>query len=117
MAKQDIPGGQKPRPLSIRLNPELARDSHNLFLMSVQGTSMIQAGIQNGDYVLLKKHYEWIDGAVMLIGIEKNGRAQSQIHRIKFINDSWYGCWEDGSDKQDLLNENYFPQGVYIDTV
>jgi hypothetical protein len=80
----------------------------------VQGASMKDAGIQGGSLVVFKRHYEWVDGAIMLIVQDREGEKFSQMHRVRRINDNWYQCWEDGSGTKEILDESYYPHGLLV---
>lgn len=89
----------------------LIDDYYGLF---VQGTSMTEAGIQGGDFVVFKRYYEWIDGAIMLIMQQREGKKFSQMHRVRLSGRKWYQCWEDGSKKKTLLDDSYYPEGILM---
>ncbi|MCX6813660.1 MAG: transcriptional repressor LexA [Candidatus Azambacteria bacterium] len=57
---------------------DVAKFSENVFLLKIQGDSMINAGINNGDIVLIKEQKEFISGDVVLAQI----RDESTIKRF-----------------------------------
>jgi SOS-response transcriptional repressor LexA len=81
------------------------------FSVQVEGTSMTNAGIQNGDYVVVRHAEEPKHGKIMLIRHEN----ESTVKRVKKIKGQWFLCWEDGSGKQEPVNEGkYEIQGEYV---
>jgi repressor LexA len=58
----------------------------NYFSLTVKGTSMIEAGIQDGDYILLRKAESPENGAIMLVRHED----QSTVKRIRIKNGRYF---------------------------
>jgi SOS-response transcriptional repressor LexA len=84
------------------------------FSLTVRGTSMTEAGISDGDTILLRKAEGPIHGAIMLIRFED----QTTIKRIKINQGKVFLCWEDGSDRQiEIDSANYEVQGKFIQVV
>ncbi|QNQ82114.1 transcriptional repressor LexA [Lactobacillus sp. PV037] len=48
------------------LPPNLINESSDLFMLTVRGTSMINAGILNGDYVIVKKQSTALNGEIVV---------------------------------------------------
>jgi repressor LexA len=109
------------RPINVNIPPAkvlpcsaevLKGDISKYYTVPVKGTSMVEAGIQDGDYVVLKYAESPRNGRIMLVRHEN----ESTIKRIKKIrDDEVYICWEDGSGKKVRLDdENYEIQGEYV---
>lgn len=83
----------------------------NYFYVKVRGTSMSGAGIENGKYVLIHHEEIPLDGQIMMI--VHNG--ESTLKRLKFVNNFWQLCWEDGSGKKIIVDSDGFSaQGKFI---
>jgi SOS-response transcriptional repressor LexA len=85
------------------------------FIVEIEGTSMTEAGIHTGDYVIIRKAEEPLNGKIMLIRYENS----STLKRIK-IKDTQkngrqvYLYWEDGSGDFKLVDSSeYEIQGEY----
>lgn len=52
-----------------QLSPGLTQLQNNVFLLKIQGDSMINAGIDNGDLVLVKEDKEFVSGDIVLAQI------------------------------------------------
>ena len=84
------------------------------FVVEISGTSMTEVGINDGEYVLLKKAYEPKHNKIMLVRHE----GDSTLKRIK-IRETKNGrevelCWEDGSGKSVVVDDDdYQIQGEY----
>lgn len=63
------------------ISSEIARLQDEIFLLKISGDSMINAGIDDGDMVLVKKQKEFISGDIVLAQIE----GESTVKR--FISD------------------------------
>jgi repressor LexA len=72
----------------------------NCFAVKVSGTSMVEAGIDDGDLVLMRKAEAPEHGAIMLIRYED----QSTIKRVKIEGQKVFLCWEDGSRRRMEVN-------------
>ena len=87
----------------LKGNPE------NFFSVRVKGTSMSEAGINDGDYVVILRTEEPVDGKIMLVRHEND----STLKRIKITEDKKgkkrvYLCWEDGSGETKLLDSSEY---------
>lgn len=51
------------------LSPNVAKLEEEVFLLKVSGDSMINAGIDNGDIVLVKRHKEFVSGDIVFARI------------------------------------------------
>jgi SOS-response transcriptional repressor LexA len=81
------------------------------YVVQVQGTSMTEAGIQDGDYAIIRHTEQPQDGKIMLVRYE----AESTLKRIRIKKDKVYLHWEDGSKKKKLVDSSeYEIQGEYI---
>jgi len=63
------------------VSPEISKFTEDVFLLKITGDSMINAGIDDGDVVLIKNEKEFISGDVVLADID----GESTIKR--FISD------------------------------
>jgi SOS-response transcriptional repressor LexA len=81
------------------------------YVVQVQGTSMTEAGIQDGDYAIIRHTEKAQDGKIMLVRHE----SESTLKRIRIKKDKVYLHWEDGSKKKKLVDSSeYEIQGEYI---
>lgn len=83
-----------PRKL-IKANPE------ECFCIPVHGTSMTQAGISDGDVVVLKTAGKPENGEIMLVSYE----GRSTLKRVAVRKDKVSLQWEDGSGKVEEINK------------
>jgi SOS-response transcriptional repressor LexA len=89
----------------------LPGDLDDYFCLEVSGTSMTEAGINDGDMVLIKKTEEAQDGKIMLVRYDNT----STLKRILIIGSNVYLCYEDGSKQRIPVNsEEYAVQGVLV---
>jgi SOS-response transcriptional repressor LexA len=101
-----IPGYAVPYP---RQKLKAKEEEH--YVVQVQGTSMTEAGIQDGDYAIIRHTEQPQDGKIMLVRYE----AESTLKRIRIKKDKVYLHWEDGSKKKKLVDSSeYEIQGEYI---
>ena len=81
------------------------------FSLAVCGTSMTEAGIQDGDYILLRKAESPENGAIMLVRHED----KSTVKRIRINKGHIFLCWEDGSHRQiEVDSADYEVQGKFV---
>jgi SOS-response transcriptional repressor LexA len=95
----DDPGGREIRYLP---KDKLKADPKNCFCIPVCGTSMTEAGVADGDEVVLGLAEEPENGAIMLVGYE----GQSTLKRIAIRKGKVFLQWEDGSGREDEINED-----------
>lgn len=97
--KKLLPGG----------NPE------DYFFVSLHGVSMTQAGMNDGDYVLIRRCNEPQAGKIMLV--QRDG--ESTLKKIERDENGAYRlCWQDGSGRtQPIDSENWSVLGVYCWTI
>lgn len=97
--KKLLPGG----------NPE------DYFFVSLHGVSMTQAGMNDGDYVLIRRCNEPQAGKIMLV--QRDG--ESTLKKIEMDKNGLYRlCWQDGSGRtQTIDSENWSVLGVYCWTI
>jgi DNA polymerase V len=72
--------------ISIDLNKELIRNPSSTFYARVKGNSMIDAGIHDGDLIIIDKSLEPADGKIAVCFID----GEFAIKRIKIDRDC---CW------------------------
>lgn len=88
-------------------------DPSRYFTVLIRGNSMTEAGIEDGDYALLRRAEAPRPNRIMLI---RHG-DESTLKRIKMKGDQEvYMCWEDGTDKEPvrLDDQDYEIQGEYM---
>jgi repressor LexA len=89
----------------------LKGDPGDYFYLKIQGYSMVDAGINEGDLVVIRRAGEAVNGEIML-GRHENA---STLKKIAIKRGKTYLCWEDGTGKQLLVNSGDFEvQGVLI---
>jgi SOS-response transcriptional repressor LexA len=108
------------RPLDISIPPDeympfprqaLKGDPGDYFYLKIQGYSMVDAGINEGDLVVIKRAEEAVDGDIMLVRHEN----ASTLKKISKKRGKTYLCWEDGTGKKLLVNSGDFQvQGTLI---
>jgi SOS-response transcriptional repressor LexA len=87
----------------------LKGDPNDYFYLKIQGYSMIDAEISEGDLALIRKAEEPINGEIMLVRYE----SASTLKRIAIKKGKTYLCWEDGTGKQLPVNSKDFEvQGI-----
>ena len=97
--KKLLPGG----------NPE------DYFFVNLHGVSMTQAGMNDGDYVLIRRCNEPQVGKIMLVQHD----GESTLKKIERDENGAYRlCWQDGSGRtQTIDSENWSVLGVYCWTI
>lgn len=81
------------------------------FALRVRGTSMVQAGVHDGDVALMRRAEVPIHGQIMLV---RNGDG-STLKRIRMEEGRVYLCWEDGSGRREAVTSaEYEVQGLMI---
>ncbi len=84
------------------------------FYLRIRGTSMTDANIHDGDYVVIRKTNIPQNGEIMLIRYED----ESTIKRILIQNDKVFLCWEDGTGKRLMIDsDNFEIQGIHVYTL
>jgi SOS-response transcriptional repressor LexA len=94
----DDPGEYQIRHVSRNL---LKADPQNCFCLPVRGTSMTEAGISDGDEVVLVLAESPENGMIMLVGYE----GQSTLKRVAVRNGKVFLQWEDGSGREEEVNK------------
>ena len=97
--KKLLPGG----------NPE------DYFFVNLHGVSMTQAGMNDGDYVLIRRCNEPQIGKIMLVQHD----GESTLKKIEMDKNGLNRlCWQDGSGRtQTIDSENWSVLGVYCWTI
>jgi SOS-response transcriptional repressor LexA len=108
------------RPIDINIPPDrvvpipapvLKSDKSRYFSVEVKGTSMTNAGIKDGDYVIIRRAVEPESGKVMLMQYGN----ESTIKRIKMKGKKVLLCWEDGSGEIiEVDSSEYEMQGEFV---
>jgi repressor LexA len=94
--------------------PKLKGNAEDYFVVLIDGTSMTEAGINTGDYVVIRKAEEPKNGKIMLVRYENS----STLKRIKIEKrkgkEAVYLYWEDGSGDFKMVDSTeYEIQGVF----
>jgi SOS-response transcriptional repressor LexA len=81
------------------------------FYLKIQGYSMVDAGINEGDMVVIRRAEEPVNGEIMLVRHEN----ASTLKKIAIKKDKIYLCWEDGTRKRLLVDSRDFEvQGILV---
>jgi SOS-response transcriptional repressor LexA len=100
-------------PLDISIPPDeympfprqaLRGDPADYFYLKIHGYSMVDAGINEGDMVVIRRAEEPVNGEIMLVRHEN----ASTLKKIAIKRGRTYLCWEDGTGKQLLVNSGDF---------
>ncbi|MDR0476237.1 MAG: XRE family transcriptional regulator [Treponema sp.] len=94
----DDPGEYQIRYVSRKL---LKADPENCFCLPVRGTSMTEAGISDGDEVVLALAESPENGAVMLVSYD----GKSTLKRVVIRGNKVILRWEDGSGKEEEIKK------------
>jgi SOS-response transcriptional repressor LexA len=87
----------------------LKGDPGDYFYLKIRGYSMVDAGINEGDMVVIRKAEEPIDGKIMLIRYEN----AATLKRIAIRNGTTYLCWENGTGEEIKVDSaDYEVQGT-----
>lgn len=65
------------------LPPDLANDAGDLFMLRVRGESMINAGILNGDNVIVRKQSSAINGEIVVAMTDENEATVKRFYKEK----------------------------------
>lgn len=65
------------------LPPDLVNDAGDLFMLKVHGESMINAGILNGDNVIVRKQSSAINGEIVVAMTEENEATVKRFYKEK----------------------------------
>jgi SOS-response transcriptional repressor LexA len=108
------------RPIDINIPPNLVipipepllkGDKTRYFSVEVKGTSMTEAGIKDGAYIVMRRAEAPADGKIMLIRHDN----ESTVKRIKVEDKRVILCWEDGSGKTiEVDSSDYEIQGEFV---
>jgi len=103
-----------PALLPALTNHDTTSHKGNLFLLKINGTSMTDADIKNGDYGVFRKTDTLIDGAIMAV----KHHGHSFIKHIKIHKQNVRLCWQDGSGTSLLTPiRNIEPQGELVSII
>jgi SOS-response transcriptional repressor LexA len=110
-------------PLDISIPPDvympfprqaLKGDPDNYFYLKIQGYSMVDAAISEGDLVVIRRAEEPIDGKIMLVRYED----RSTLKRLARKGGKWYLLWDDGTGRAVQVNSREFQvQGLHVWTM
>lgn len=65
------------------LSPDVARLNDETFVLKISGDSMINAGIEDGDYVLVKNQKEFVSGDIVLADVDGESTVKRFISEDK----------------------------------
>lgn len=65
------------------VSPEVSQYAGEVFLLKINGDSMINAGINDGDYVLVKKDKEFVSGDIVLADVDGESTVKRFISENK----------------------------------
>ena len=102
-----------PFPFHVSPPDDLKWEWEKLYPQRIRGTSMIDAGIKDGDYAILRPTTTPRDGKIMVFLLD----GKSFIKRIRLHGCFIHLCWEDGSGTRVVTKpENVQIQGelMYI---
>lgn len=81
------------------------------FSLAVRGSSLVEAGINDGDYMLIQRAEAPENGAIMLVSYE----GHNTVKRVKIHNGRVFLCWEDGSGRKlEATSADYEVQGKFM---
>lgn len=80
----------------IDLNEVLAPNPHSTFIMRAEGWSMKNAGINDGDLLIIDKSIEAFDGMVVVAWIEQTGGFVVKRLRVEKDGQAWLDSAADG---------------------
>jgi repressor LexA len=84
------------------------------FVLSIQGYSMVNDNINEGDMVVIKRAEEPVDGKIMLVRHEDRSTLKRLLHRDK----QWFLLWDDGTGREKQVDSGDFQvQGLHIWTI
>jgi SOS-response transcriptional repressor LexA len=84
------------------------------FVLSIQGYSMVNDNINEGDMVVIKRAEEPVDGKIMLVRYEDRSTLKRLLHRDK----QWFLLWDDGTGREKQVDSGDFQvQGLHIWTI
>jgi repressor LexA len=103
------PGDYMPFPRkALKGSPE------DYFILCIQGYSMIEADIYEGDMVVIRHTEDPINGKIMLVRHE----GASTLKRLSHRDGNWYLCWDDNSGREIPVNSKDFEvQGLHVWTL
>jgi repressor LexA len=92
-------------------SPLLRGSPKSYFVVRLRGTSMIEAGLNDGELVVIREAEEPENGKIMLVRYE----SASTLKRIRVEGKTIYLCWEDGSGEVRMIDTNdYQVQGEFF---
>jgi SOS-response transcriptional repressor LexA len=93
----------------------LKGNESDFFCLEIEGYSMTEAGIENGDHVVLKKTDVPQNNRIMLVQHE----GKTTLKRLKIQNGITYLCWEDGTSHEPIAvdSDGFTVQGDLVHIV
>ncbi|OHB53050.1 MAG: hypothetical protein A2Y07_06530 [Planctomycetes bacterium GWF2_50_10] len=65
----------------LNLNAQFAGSSKEIFALEIQGQSMIEDGISDGDYVICKRASDAVDGQIVIALVDGQSATVKRIYR------------------------------------
>jgi SOS-response transcriptional repressor LexA len=95
--------------------PKLKGKAEDYFVVLIDGTSMTEAGIHTGDYVVIRKAEEPKNGKIMLVRYENSSTLKRiKVEKKKGGKETVYLYWEDGSGDFKVIDDSeYEIQGEF----
>jgi SOS-response transcriptional repressor LexA len=91
--------------------PLLRGSPKSYFIVRLRGTSMTEAGLNDGDLAVIREAGEPVNGKIMLVRYENS----STLKRIRAEGETIYLCWEDGSGEvREIDSGDYQVQGEFF---
>jgi SOS-response transcriptional repressor LexA len=90
----------------------LKGDETDFFCLQVKGYSMTEAGIDDGDHVILRRTNVPENEKIMLIQHE----GKTTLKKLRITNGITYLCWEDGSNHEPIVvnSDGFIVQGSLV---
>jgi SOS-response transcriptional repressor LexA len=82
----------------------------DFFCLEIEGYSMTDAGIEDGDHVILRRTDVPENGRIMLVQHE----GKTTLKKLKIKNGVTYLCWENGTDHEPIVadSDDFTVQGA-----
>jgi SOS-response transcriptional repressor LexA len=90
----------------------LKGDETDFFCLEIKGYSMTNAGIDDGDHVILRRTDVPENGRIMLVQHE----GRTTLKKLKIKDGVTYLCWEDGSNHEPIIadSDGFTVQGSLV---
>jgi SOS-response transcriptional repressor LexA len=98
---------------TIQIPRRLLRGNEtDFFCLQIEGYSMTEVGIDDGDHVILRRTEVPENGRIMLVQHE----GKTTLKKLKIRNGITYLCWEDGSNHEPIVvdSDGFIVQGELV---